>query len=136
MKTTPKLYDFLEKCTKAEIIHFIRTTSTMRELFTYKQILFYRWQKQDDICQKMLSDNILRGEKINMKERDKLIEQCNAEPDRKKKLEILKQMEPYDKKFRVYMAECKKEQKEREKADKLYEEYSVCPRTPAKGFLD
>ncbi len=101
-------YSFLEKCTKEELIHFIKTKNYFRQLFYYHEVLFRRW---DIASRSLLNKQREHNAKLNnldVKKQDDLARQFNTEKDAQKKLDILQKMEPYDNKLQAWMSESKK----------------------------
>jgi hypothetical protein len=122
--TTPN-YDFLEKCTKEELIYCIRQAGWIRQAFRYSDVLSARWKKESD---KMLEKQKAHHEKLQSldgKAQDILAHQFNAENDFTKKLEIAEKMKPYNDKMAKWWKEEKMLQKEEAKINALYESIDI-----------
>jgi len=115
-------YDFLDKCTKQELIHFIKTSSFLRQLFSYRDVLFFRWKTKSDelINKRSKSINLLDG--LDFGERDKLAKIFNATTDINEKIRISKQLKKYEIPSRKWIKESQAISVEQEKLDKLYDQ--------------
>ena len=115
-------YDFLNKCTKEELIFFIKQNGYVRQLFSWSDVLRMRWDKKS---KSLLDKQRVHGDKlggVGLKKRDDIARQFNSEKDIKKKVELLNKMQPYQKKLEEWWLEDKKLKKEQEKVDALFYE--------------
>jgi len=113
-------YDFLDKCTKQELIHFIKNSSFLRQLFSYRDVLFFRWNTKSDELNNRRSKSILELDGLDFGERDKLAKRFNATTDINEKIRISKQLKKYEIPFRKWIKESQSINGEQEKLDKLY----------------
>lgn len=118
-------WDFLNKCTKEELIFFIKQNGFFTQRFRYSDVLSRRWQIKSDAVLKKQKEHTEKLNNIDMSKRDELAKQFNSETDAIKRIDILKKMKPYEDSFKRWMNEDKKIQKEQEEVDKLYEELSA-----------
>lgn len=115
-------FDFLEKCTKEELIVMIKQNCWFKQLFSYSDVLSYRWDKKSKELRAKESAHYKLLESFDAERQDKLAAKFNAETDFSKKLEIAKLMEPYEKKMNAWFKQEEKLKKERSKVDKLYDQ--------------
>jgi len=113
-------YDFLDKCTKQELIHFIKNSSFLRQLFSYRDVLFFRWNTKSDELNNRRSKSILELDGLDFGERDKLAKRFNASTDINEKIRISEQLKKYEIPFRKWIKESQSINGEQEKLDKLY----------------
>jgi len=115
-------YSFLNKCSKEELIFFIKQAGWFRQTFYYTDVLSRRWKiKSDQLAakQKRHHENF---KSLDLEYRGRLAGKFNNESDIKKKLSILEEMEGYEKKFNQWVEAGKRLRREEKKVDKLYAE--------------
>lgn len=98
-------YDFLDKCTKEELIFHIRREGWLRQSFKYSDVLFSRWHKRSEEIQEKRRLNREFLNSIDGKKQDNLAHKFNAEKSIPKKLEIAEKMKPYHIKFKQWKKE-------------------------------
>jgi hypothetical protein len=118
-------YDFLEKCTKEELINAIRQSGWIRQAFKYSDILFDRWQKKSKDLQEKRRLNHEFLQSLDGKAQDDLARQFNDEKDLNKRIRIINKMKPYQKKFDKWKKEYDCLCIEEKKLDKLYESIDI-----------
>ena len=121
----PTNYDFLEKCTKEDLIFNIRQSGWISQMFVYSDILFSRWQKRSEEIQEKRRLNHEFLQTIDAKSQDDLARQFNAEKDFNKKLAIAEKMKPYQKKFETWKKEYDKISKSEKALEILYESIDI-----------
>lgn len=113
-------WDFLEKCTKEELIFFIKQNGFFCQYFRYSDVLSRRWQlKQKELMerQKKHHEKLMS---IDTKKRDELAKQFNAEIDFQKRIKIAQKIKPFEDALKKWFEEEKELQKEEKKVEKLY----------------
>lgn len=114
-------YDFLEKCTKSEIIHFIKKKLWMNQFFHYSDVLSFRWGKKSEELLKKEKELHEKFNSLDAKKQDELSRQYNKATRTEDRIKIAELMTPYYKSFEIWDGEKKKLWKEQVKIDLLYE---------------
>ena len=116
--------DILNEMTKNEILMWVRGQADYILSSPKKSdLLWYRWQAQEEKIRDRRKVNIEYGRSLNLAKRDELAKQFNSTEDIDAKLLLLKKMEPYEKKWQVYLCESRAIIKAEKKVDKLYVQY-------------
>lgn len=116
----PANFGFLEKCTKEELIAMIKGNCCFNQLFTYSDVLSYRWNKKSKELMEKESAHTDLLKSFDATRQDELVTKFNAETDFQEKLKIAKQMEPYERKIKAWFDTEEELHKEQIKIDKLY----------------
>lgn len=115
--------DDLEKCTKAELVQYIKETHWLRP-FQYSVILFKRWEtKSDCLAIKRDSNHLPTDEEAQ--NQDDLASQFNAETDTNKRISIINKMKPYQRKMDNYIKMSEALDKEEKALNKLYDSIDI-----------
>lgn len=118
-------YDFLDKCTKEELIFHIRREGWLRQSFKYSDVLFSRWQKRSEELRKLQKTHSEKLDTFDSKAQDDLARQFDAQKNIHKKLEIAKRMKPYELNMQKWWKDEKRLQKEDKKLETLYESIDI-----------
>lgn len=118
-------YDFLEKCTKQELITKIKELAWIRQMFRYSDILFTRWQIKSKKLQEKRRLNCDFFQELDGKKQDELAHQFNKESDINKKLEIADKMKSYDSNLRCWFKKEKQLQREEKKLNALFDSIDI-----------
>jgi hypothetical protein len=120
------MIDILKQMTKDELINFIIT----QPYYTIRpprksSILFARYDAMAKKQMDLSRNHIESGKKLNMKKRDEYARMFHETKDVNRRIELIKKMEPYDKKWQKYLDEGLSIMAGDAKVDRLYREYEI-----------
>ena len=98
-------YAFLDKCTKKELIFFIKQKNYLNQLFTYSDVLYRRWIIKSEEYEKRRKLNSERLNNLDATLQDVLAKQFNNTTDMIEKVELANKMKPYHDGFNTWKKE-------------------------------
>lgn len=118
--------DILDEMTKAEIVAWLRGQAAYIFRPPKKSdLLFIRWERKTRELSDRDNANIRELESIDLKKRDQLAKQCNAEKNIEKKMYLLKKIGKYYSKVSKNIKASQAIRKEYKKLDKMYDQIDI-----------
>ena len=118
--------DWLNEFSKEEIIAWIKSeTHFLFHPPTKSKLLWLRWEAKSKELMAKRNKSIEMLKACDGKGRDELAAKFNGETDLNKRLAVLKQMKPFDDKFKKWLAFDKAVAKEEVELDRLYERIDI-----------
>ena len=114
--------DILDEMTKEELVLWIRGKAAyfLRPAPKKSSILWLRYESAAKIAANNRTEHLEKNKLLDFSKRDEYARRFNETQDNTERLELIKKMEPYERKLKKYLDEGKALRAEDDKVDRMY----------------